>query len=339
MARCEASQSGSAILQGLTLALTLAPKNLDSQSPHHMNSGKSEDVTISQRGMELAIERSWFVKGQTIRDTVFVVVWNSFLGFILFEAPSLFLPIDGSLSLVAAIPGFVLCGAGIFLSYRVATQWLNRTVLSVSRSTISVRHGSLPWPGNKVLPVAGIKRLHADLSRLSRGPRWNRRYTYNLVAETADGQRTKLAGGFTRADAENVKQAIEKYLSIRPATPSPPGAAELDRQAIDNFHSGRPIEQTQADAAARNKPGAETTPLRGVIGVWTFVLVWNAYFWWVIWLIVSGGPTPVEWHKVALVSPFVLVGLGLIYLLTPWTVKFFRKRAGQKQAADQNKAG
>ena len=303
-----------------------------------MNSGKSEVVTISRRGVELAIEQGWFVKGQTIRDTVFAVVWNSFLGFLFFEAPSLvFFPIDGGLSLVTAIPAFVLCSAGIFLTYRVATQWLNRTVLSVSRSTISVRHGPLPWSGNQVFPVAGIKRLHAVLSRLSRGPRWNRRYTFNLVAETADGQRTKLAGGFTRADAENVKQAIEKYLSIRPATPLPPDAAELDRQAIDNCHAGRPIEQ--ADAAARNKPGAETTPLRGVIGVWTFVLVWNAYFWWVIWLIASSGPAPIEWHKVALVSPFVLVGLGLIYLLTPWTVKFFRQRAGQKHAADQNKAG
>ena len=303
-----------------------------------MNSGKSEVVTISRRGVELAIEQGWFVKGQTIRDTVFAVVWNSFLGFLFFEAPSLvFFPIDGGLSLVTAIPALVLCSAGIFLTYRVATHWLNRTVLSVSRSTISVRHGPLPWSGNQVFPVAGIKRLHAVLSRLSRGPRWNRRYTFNLVAETADGQRTKLAGGFTRADAENVKQAIEKYLSIRPATPSPPDAAELDRQAIDNCHAGRPIEQ--ADAAARNKPGAETTPLRGVIGVWTFVLVWNAYFWWVIWLIVSGGPAPIEWHKVALVSPFVLVGLGLIYLLTPWTVRFFRQRARRKHAADQNKTG
>ena len=54
-----------------------------------MNSGKSEVVTISRRGVELAIEQGWFVKGQTIRDTVFAVVWNGFLGFLFFEALSL----------------------------------------------------------------------------------------------------------------------------------------------------------------------------------------------------------------------------------------------------------
>jgi hypothetical protein len=311
-----------------------------------MTSNDSEGVTISQRGMELVIERNWFVKGHTIADTVFAAVWNGFLGFMFYQSSSLFFsPIDGGIWF-GAIPASILFGTGIFLTYRAATQWLNQTVLCVSRSTISVRHGPIPWPGNKVISAVGIKQLHAVLSRVSRGPRHNRRYTYNLLAETADGQRTKLAGGFKRADADNVKLAIEKYLSIKPAKPTPPNAAELDRQAIDNFYAGRPMEPTSADAAARKKNNADTTTLSGVIGVWTFILIWNGFIWWVIWSMLSRyGPTlskngtTIAWEKIAFLSPFVLVGLGLIFLVMPSTIKFFRQKATPGQAPAHEKDG
>jgi len=99
------------------------------------------------------------------------------------------------------------------------------------------------------------------------------------------------------------------------------------------------MEPTPANAAARKKTNADSTTLRGVIGIWIFVLLWNGSFGGVIWLIVTSPGAGIEWHKVAMVSPFVLVGLGIIYVLMPWTLKFFRQRARAKPPANPNQVG
>lgn len=178
-----------------------------------------------------------------------------------------------------------------------------------------------------MIPSAGIKRMHVVSSQLAGGPRRRiKNYTFNLLAETADGGRTKIAGGFTREDADNAKQAIERTLLIQPAKPPLPDKKAVDRPVIDSFYSGRTPAQPSASGAGQHKARADTTTLRGVIGIWAFVLLWNGFVWWVIWLMISGRGTAITPFVVVFLSLFVLVGLGLIYLLMPWTVKFFRER-------------
>ena len=87
------------------------------------------------------------------------------------------------------------------------------------------------------------------MSKWGRSVRRRRVFTADLIAETTDGQRTKIAGGFKQPDA--AKQAIEKFLSIKPVKQAPPNAAEIDKQAIDQFLAGKPVDTPPAKAAAR----------------------------------------------------------------------------------------
>ncbi len=299
-----------------------------------MTASNSEGVTISQRGLELVIERRWFDRDYTVPATSRAVLFNVFLGFLFYKSSSLFLePNTGTISPVIVIP-FILLATGIGLAYSVATDWLNRTVIVINRATISVRHGPLPWPGNKVVLVVGIKRLHAVMSEWGRSVRRRRLYTFDLVAEAADGQRTKIAGGFKQPEA--AKQAMEKYLSIKPVMPTPPDAAELDRQAIDKFLSGQPFEQHRAAAATRKGNGPQTS-LAAVIAFWLFIVLWNGLVWWYIWFIASTEGTTILWENIAPISPIVLIGLGLIYWAIPRTIKYFRQRGTTPSVEKWNK--
>jgi hypothetical protein len=281
-----------------------------------------EGVAISMRGTELVIERQWFDRDRTVPATSRAVLFNVFLVCFLYMGSSLFsTPIPGTVLPVVAV-FFILLATGICVAYGVATDWLNRTVIVVNRATISVRHGPLPWPGSKVVSAAGIVRIHAVMSSLVKSVRRRRLYTFDFIAETADGQRTKIAGGFREPEA--ARQAMEKYLSIKPAKPTPPDAAERDRQTIDNFLSGKPLEQPIASAAARTSNGPPTT-LSAVMAYWLFILLWNGLIWWYIRFTASTEGTAILWDNIALLSPLVLIGLGLIYAAIPRTIRFFRE--------------
>lgn len=157
--------------------------------------------------------------------------------------------------------------------------------------------------------------------------RRRRLYTFDLVAETADGQRTKIAGGFKKPEA--AKHAIERYLAIEPVQSAPPDAAELDRQAINKFLSGQPFEQSLAVAAVRKGNGPRTN-LTAVIAFWIFILLWNGFVWWYVRLTVSTEGTISLWQDIAPISPLVLIGLGLIYWAIRGTIKYFRERGTAK---------
>jgi hypothetical protein len=273
--------------------------------------------------LELVIERRWFDRDYTVPATFRAVLFNAFLGFLFYKSSSLFLtPIAGSISPVLAVP-FILLAAGVFLAYGVTTDWLNRTVIVINRTSISVQHGPLPWPGNRVVSAMGIKRLDVVQSPWTKSVRRRRLYTIDLFAETADGRRTKIAGGFRQPEA--AKQAIEKYLSIQPVKPTPPDAAELDRQAIDKFLSGQPFEQPPADAVTRKRNGPPTN-LTAVIAFWLFILLWNGLTWRYIWYVASTEGTASLWKSIAPISPLVLIGLALIYWAIRGTIKYFRER-------------
>lgn len=300
----------------------------DEMEPHGVSSSNPRGITVSQGSSELVIVRQWFDRDYTVPATSRAVLFNVFLVFFFYTSSStLFLdPITGGIS-PAIVIAFILLATGILLAYSVATDWLNRTVIVINRTVISVRHGPLPWPGNKVVSVAGIKQLHAVMSEWSRSVRRRRLYTFDLVAETADGQRTKIAGGFKKPEA--AKHAIERYLAIEPVQSAPPDAAELDRQAINKFLSGQPFEQSLAVAAVRKGNGPRTN-LTAVIAFWIFILLWNGFVWWYVRLTVSTEGTISLWQDIAPISPLVLIGLGLIYWAIRGTIKYFRERGTAK---------
>ena len=280
-----------------------------------MTPGSLEKVAVSHRGSDLEIVLRWFEEGRTIPRTVWVVIFNAFTGFLFFNMSArVAMPSSmDDISLIQVVPG-ILLAAGIICAYTVAAAWLNWTSIVVNRETLSVRHGPLPWPGNKVVAVAEFTQLHATRSRWVSGNRMNRKYRFDLYADKQDGGSIRLAGGFETEDqALSVKQEIEKYLSLKPVQPTPTVALG---------------------------PGAGGTNIQSVVGIWLFILVWNGFTGWVVMLVIQGD----GWRQslslsLSLLSPFVLIGLGLIYLAIPPTVAFFRQKSSNDPGPTDRKSG
>jgi hypothetical protein len=289
-----------------------------------MTSSTANEVTISQRGSEMVIEWRWLDRSYIAATTLNAVLFNLFLGVLFYYGSSLFaFTIDGKLP--PSVPvGAVLIATGIALAYDVATDWLNRTVIVVTRTSISVRHGPLPWPGNKVISAIGIKCLHVVVSPWGRKVRGRRIYTAKLVVVAMDGQRTKIAGGFKQP--QSVKQAIEKFLSIKSVAPAPPNAADRDLQMLDNFFAGKPIDQPLKNVVLPRASGPATT-VTAVLAFWLFTLLWNGLIWRFAWHLESTQGMAGVWDNIGLIAPLGLTGLVLFIWAIPRTIKYFRTRS------------
>jgi hypothetical protein len=56
--------------------------------------------------------------------------------------------------------GSLHAAGGIFLAQRMLAEFLNTTVITADMQTLSIRHGLLPWPGNREITSDSIKQLY-----------------------------------------------------------------------------------------------------------------------------------------------------------------------------------
>jgi hypothetical protein len=103
---------------------------------------------------------------------------------------------------------------GVVLTYATLCGFLNATTLTVGHDALTVRHGPLPWSGNRTLPATAIRQLHCERSG-TRSRNGGTVYSYGLFATLTDGQKLKLVSGFTEsADPRLLEQKIESHLRI-----------------------------------------------------------------------------------------------------------------------------
>jgi len=101
------------------------------------------------------------------------------------------------LALSALLAYYGLCVLVNATEYRVDDEWL------------TVKHGPLPWPGARKIPVDHI----AQLSTLAHRSRHS--LTYSLWASVLGRPPVRLAEGInTFAEARSVERAIERHLGI-----------------------------------------------------------------------------------------------------------------------------
>ena len=185
-------------------------------------------LTISQDGTSLNIVKRWF-NHYTIRKGVFSAIWLAFVGWMTWAwhthfGARPFWPLDLDYFGLATLIQSMLLGFGVVYAYRSAADWLNRTLVTVSRENLSIRHGPLPLRGNIIIAVSSIQHLHLKESILARRAGRGRPpvYTHEVHAVLIDGRSRKLVGGFDApVQALQLKQAIEDYLALKPV---PPGA-------------------------------------------------------------------------------------------------------------------
>jgi hypothetical protein len=101
-------------------------------------------------------------------------------------------------------------GSVLFLTYATLCHLVNRTRIAVESGVLSVRHGPLPWPGNRTMAVAELSQLFCEEHVTRKGPR-----TYSVNALLKAGGKVTLLRGLKQPDqALYIEQLLETRLGI-----------------------------------------------------------------------------------------------------------------------------
>lgn len=102
---------------------------------------------------------------------------------------------------------------GVGLTYSTLAGFLNRTSLVVGNGELVVRHGPIPWFGNRTVSSTDLRQVYREetLSHSRRG----RRASYHLSAVTLDNRKLRVLSNVPGADvALYVEQALERALGL-----------------------------------------------------------------------------------------------------------------------------
>ncbi|MEW6283009.1 MAG: hypothetical protein AB1758_30630 [Candidatus Eremiobacterota bacterium] len=162
-------------------------------------------VAVNSTGEVMTLSRRWFHWG-LIFLTFFCVVWDGFLLFWYGMALT-----QRNVPWIALVFPLGHLAVGVFLTYTTLAGYLNSTVVTVTRQSISIQHGPLPWPGNQTISLSDVDQLYCEEIRGSKGSR-----TYNLNALMRDQRQLKLLTGLDQADVGRyLEQQIERWLGIQ----------------------------------------------------------------------------------------------------------------------------
>jgi hypothetical protein len=175
---------------------------------------KPRSFTLENWGPELVLTHRWYSHGLWIAIP-FVILWNGFL--LLFFSVAIATLQDeksGPAGYFMLLFSIVHAAVGVGGIYAVLCGFFNRTVIRVSGGELAVRHGPIPYPGNRQILTADIKQLYCT-ETIHRGKR-SSRTTYNLLVKVKEGDKITLLSGLDDLDQGlYVEQQIEKYLGIQ----------------------------------------------------------------------------------------------------------------------------
>lgn len=164
-----------------------------------------QGIQVDQLVSRLEITRRWFSL-KIVFFTVFTLFWDGFMVVWFTIALS-----QGAWAMAAFGSMHGLVGLG--LTYYVLAGYLNRTIITVNRSLLTITHAPLPWPGQKTLNPKDITQLyckeqmHRNKSSVS--------YTYEVHGILRDNTHIKLVTGLDNSEqAFYLEQEIERFLAI-----------------------------------------------------------------------------------------------------------------------------
>ncbi len=173
-------------------------------------------IWIDRFGPELTIVRSWRTRYAAVQFAGLafwsLIVWTLIVGMIL----------QGHAKGLLALPVLFLHAAlATCFGYGRLCRLVNRTLIRVSMSEISVRHGPLPWLGNKRLPTAGILQLFCVETKLSRKD-FNS-HAYDVMVWYRDDSQEELVSGIeNEQQALLIEREVERRLNLTKER-TPPG--------------------------------------------------------------------------------------------------------------------
>ena len=129
---------------------------------------------VENWGPELSLTRHWYSHALWIMVPFcilwdgFLIVWFSASFGVIFGQPDAW--IAGVFMLLFSV---LHVAVGVVMTYATLCGFMNRTVLRVSGGELTVRHGPLPFPGNRQVLTADIKQLYCT-ETIHRGKRSSR---------------------------------------------------------------------------------------------------------------------------------------------------------------------
>lgn len=172
---------------------------------------------VEDLGTELVISWHWFSPAIffllffCIFWDGFLVVWYSIVfgvGFFGKQGGP-----GGAGMLFMALFPLLHVAVGVGLTYFVLASFVNRTTVRVSQGELTVRHGPVPFPGNRSLFTADLKQFYCTEKVTNR--RNSCSVTYELNAVQADGTKVQLLGGLDELEqALYLEQRLEQFLGI-----------------------------------------------------------------------------------------------------------------------------
>lgn len=165
------------------------------------------DVSVGDDGSSLRIRFRWIWDSFTGPASV-CLAWNSFL-VVWFWG---FLRIGGRLMWVGVIFGTPHVVIGLALVYATLAGLLNHTTINVTSELLTVRHGPVPWWGNRKVAVNEIEGLECRKNTDPKRQRHSRVYGVHVL--TKEGDSVDLITDIDRDRALFIKQEVERWLGL-----------------------------------------------------------------------------------------------------------------------------
>jgi len=180
-------------------------------APERIKVPTPSGVIIEDDGLHRRIVYRWF-RPAILFLAFFAVFWNGFL--VVWFTGALNIPDDGFRIVFLLFPiVHVLVGVGLI--YTCIACFLNRTWITVTDEHLSVRHGPVPWPGNKQLQVAEVRQIYCD-ETMHRGKN-SHSFTFNVHALMHDGTAVPILKSLHEKQlALFYEQQLEEWLKIKP---------------------------------------------------------------------------------------------------------------------------
>ena len=139
---------------------------------------------------------------------VFALGWNGFLVFFFSMAAK-----GGAPSVFYLFP-LIHVAVGLGIGYAALAGFVNSTTVRIGKGVLRIRHGPLPWLGNRDLRGAEIDQLYCASKTSS--SKNGTSTTYDVRAVLRSGKTLHLLRGLTEVEqALYVEQRVERALGIK----------------------------------------------------------------------------------------------------------------------------
>jgi hypothetical protein len=130
---------------------TAAPSSPKSQNEREIP--RPSHFSFDDDGSTLRISFRWIWR--RFRKAVFYFAWTSCVAFLCY-----WVTLNGRWWWLLVLTYMPLAAGGVFVFYMTLAALLNRTVVKVTSELLTIRHGPVPWWGNRSLPIDQLERLY-----------------------------------------------------------------------------------------------------------------------------------------------------------------------------------